>query len=115
MFCNRNPTPRVPAKVRHWRACRGLRAWHAKNRPFGTEETLQEGTDVGEGGDSSTRLAEETSTVRMTEQRWPTYLRAIRARVERKSPVREYCTPGSVRGALGNQRPYLDKVLDHFG
>src|SRR5713226_4256252 len=71
-------------------------------------QSLQDGTDVGEGGDSSTRLAEETSAVRMTEQRWPTDLRAIIARVELKSPVREYCTPGSVRGALGNQRPYLD-------
>jgi hypothetical protein len=26
-----------------------------------------------------------------------------------KSPVREYCTPGSVRGAPGNRCPYLDK------
>ncbi len=26
-----------------------------------------------------------------------------------RSPVREYCTPGSVRGAPGNRRPYLDK------
>jgi hypothetical protein len=25
-----------------------------------------------------------------------------------KSPVRENCTPGSVRGARGNPRPYLD-------
>ncbi len=71
-------------------------------------QSLQDGTDVGEGGDSSTRLAEETSTVRMTEQRWPTYLRAIIARVELKSPVREYCTPGSVRGVPGNRCPYLD-------
>jgi hypothetical protein len=29
-------------------------------------------------------------------------------RVAAKSPVRENCTPGSVRGALGNRRPYLD-------
>ena len=28
-------------------------------------------------------------------------------RVVLKSPVLENCTPGSVRGALGNQRPYL--------
>ena len=27
-----------------------------------------------------------------------------------KSPVLENCTPGSVRGALGNQRPYLAKM-----
>ena len=25
-----------------------------------------------------------------------------------KSPVLKYCPPGSERGALGNQRPYLD-------
>ena len=31
-------------------------------------------------------------------------------RVVLKSPVLENCTPGSVRGALGNQRPYLDKI-----
>ena len=31
-------------------------------------------------------------------------------RVGLKSPVRENCTPGSVRGALGNQRPYLDNL-----
>ena len=30
-------------------------------------------------------------------------------RVVLKSPVLENCTPGSVRGALGNQRPYLAK------
>ena len=28
-------------------------------------------------------------------------------RVDMKSPVRENCTLGSVRGALGNWRPYL--------
>jgi hypothetical protein len=28
-------------------------------------------------------------------------------RVVLKSPVRENCTPGSVRGAPGNRRPYL--------
>jgi hypothetical protein len=27
-----------------------------------------------------------------------------------KSPVLENCTPESVRGALGNQRPYLDNT-----
>jgi len=32
-------------------------------------------------------------------------------RVLVKSPVREYCTPGSVRGARGNPRPYLDHRL----
>jgi hypothetical protein len=32
----------------------------------------------------------------------------MRKRVVLKSPVREYCTPGSVRGASGNRCPYLD-------
>ena len=32
----------------------------------------------------------------------------MRERVELKSPVREYRPPGSVRGASGNRRPYLD-------
>jgi hypothetical protein len=31
-----------------------------------------------------------------------------RERVNTKSPVREYRPPGSVRGAPGNRRPYLD-------
>src|SRR6267142_7119454 len=30
-------------------------------------------------------------------------------RIDLKSPVLEYCPPGSVRGARGNPRPYLDK------
>jgi hypothetical protein len=32
----------------------------------------------------------------------------MRERVDLKSPVREYRPPGSVRGASGNRRPYLD-------
>jgi hypothetical protein len=32
----------------------------------------------------------------------------MRERVDLKSPVREYRPPGSVRGAPGNWRPYLD-------
>jgi hypothetical protein len=34
--------------------------------------------------------------------------RQVRKRDVTKSPVREDCTPGSVRGAPGNVRPYLD-------
>ena len=34
----------------------------------------------------------------------------MRERVDLKSPVREYRPPGSVRGAPGNRRPYLDNV-----
>jgi hypothetical protein len=70
---------------------------------------------VGKGSDSSARLAQATSTVRLTEQSWQTFLQAITTRVELKSPVRENCTPGSVRGAPGNRRPYLDKIAkSHF-
>ena len=36
-------------------------------------------------------------------------------RVVLKSPVLENCTPGSGRGALGNQRPYLDKQKEDYG
>jgi hypothetical protein len=32
----------------------------------------------------------------------------MRERVDLKSPVQEYCPPGSVRGARGNPRPHLD-------
>ena len=37
-------------------------------------------------------------------------------RVVLKSPVLENCTPGSVRGAPGNRRPYLanDKTENRF-
>ncbi|MSP61488.1 MAG: hypothetical protein EXR72_14310, partial [Myxococcales bacterium] len=34
--------------------------------------------------------------------------RAGRVMTQGKSPVREFCTPGSVRGAPGNGRPYRD-------
>ncbi len=34
-----------------------------------------------------------------------------RQRVASRSPVREYCTPGSVRGASGNWRPYRDGFM----
>jgi hypothetical protein len=71
-------------------------------------QSLQDGTDLSEGSDSSARLAQATSTVRLTEHCWQTFLRAITWRVELKSPVRENCPPGSVRGAPGNRCPYLD-------
>jgi hypothetical protein len=32
----------------------------------------------------------------------------VRKRVSLRSPVRKNCTPGSVRGASGNRRPYRD-------
>ncbi len=34
----------------------------------------------------------------------------MRRRVFTKSPVRENCTPGSVRGLLGNWQSYRDPV-----
>jgi hypothetical protein len=34
----------------------------------------------------------------------------MRERADLKSPVREYRSPGSVRGAPGNRRPYLDNA-----
>ena len=36
--------------------------------------------------------------------------RRLRERVDLKSPVRENRPPGSVRGASGNRRPYLDTL-----
>ena len=40
--------------------------------------------------------------------------RQVRKRDVRKSPVRANRTPGSVRGAPGNRRPYLDRVATEF-
>jgi hypothetical protein len=37
----------------------------------------------------------------------------MRERVDLKSPVRENRPPGSVRGASGNRRPYLDTLALH--
>jgi RNA-directed DNA polymerase len=48
-------------------------------------QSLQDGTDVSEGSDSSTQPAQATSAVRTTEQSWPTFLRAI-AEEARKDP-----------------------------
>ena len=39
----------------------------------------------------------------------------MRERVNVKSPVREYCSPGSVRGAPGNRCPYLDMAQREAG
>jgi len=36
-------------------------------------------------------------------------MKALRKRVLLKSPVREFRTPGSVRGLLGNRQSYRDK------
>jgi len=79
----------------------GIRSVHSSRRQGASP-------DPGQGADSSTQPAKETSAVRTTESRWPTSLRASR-RVEMKSPVRENRPPGSVRGAPGNRRPYRDQ------
>ena len=64
--------------------------------------------EAGEGADMLTQPAQATSAVRMTDQTGkPSWER--RRRASTKSPVREYRPPGSVRGAPGNRRPYLDK------
>jgi hypothetical protein len=39
----------------------------------------------------------------------------MRKRVFTKSPVRENCTPGSVRGLLGNWQSYRDLCGQTFG
>ena len=64
--------------------------------------------DTGEGTDVLAKHTQATRAVRMTASTGkPSCERRRRART--KSPVREYRPPGSVRGAPGNRRPYLDK------
>ena len=63
--------------------------------------------EAGEGTNNLAKPTQATSTVRMTEHTGkPSCER--RRRVRLKSPVRENRPPGSVRGAPGNRRPYLD-------
>ena len=74
------------------------------------------GPDPGEGTHSAMRSAQETSPVRLTDSAGPPHRRLSKARsVALKSPVREYCTPGSVRGAPGNRRPYRDHRMPKAG
>jgi hypothetical protein len=64
--------------------------------------------DAGEGADVLAKPTQATRAARTTDKTGqPSCER--REGVSTKSPVREYCTPGSVRGAPGNRRPYLDK------
>src|ERR1035438_5319801 len=67
------------------------------------------GTDTGEGADVLAKPTQATRAIRMTD---PTGKPSCerRRRASAKSAVREYRPPGSVRGALGNRRPYLDKA-----
>ena len=63
--------------------------------------------EAGEGADVLAKPTQATRAVRTTDQTGkPSCER--RRRASAKSPVREYCTPGSVRGAPGDRRPYLD-------
>ena len=65
--------------------------------------------EAGEGADVLAKHTQATRAVRMTDPTGKPSC-ARRERVNTKSPVREYRPPGSVRGALGNRRPYLDKT-----
>jgi hypothetical protein len=65
--------------------------------------------ETGEGADVLAKPTQATRAVRTTDQAGkPSCER--RRRASAKSPVREYRPPGSVRGAPGNRRPYLDKT-----
>jgi hypothetical protein len=70
--------------------------------------------EAGEGADVLAKHTQATRAVRMTD---PTGKPSCerRERVNTKSPVREYHPPGSVRGASGNRRPYLDKSAETGG
>ncbi len=100
----------------------GVGSAHSSSRQTGATWS-----EVSEGADTSTKPAQVISTVSLTEPCWRTFLQAIavktsrirvschswwrmRERGEVKSPVRENCTPGSVRGVPGNRRPYLDNL-----
>jgi hypothetical protein len=63
------------------------------------------------------RTQKETSSVRMTGSAGqPPCVHREKAQAgDVKSPVRENCSPGSVRGARSNPRPYLDIRNAHCG
>jgi len=68
--------------------------------------------EAGEGADVLAKHTQATRAVRMTDPTGKPSC-ARRERVNTKSPVREYRPPGSVRGALGSWRPYLDILGIH--
>jgi hypothetical protein len=87
------------------------REGQAEGKPgVGSAHSIQRqgaSSDAGEGADALAKPTQATLAVRTTDRTGqPSCER--RERVSAKSPVREYCTPGSVRGAPGNRRPYLD-------
>ena len=73
-----------------------------------TKETLTE----HEGTDNGANLPVGTSEAGPEQYAVPVSPSVcLRKRVSTKSPVRENCTPGSVRGLLGNQQSYRDRQM----
>lgn len=68
-------------------------------------QSLQDGTDVGQGSDQTTQPAQATSAVRTTGQSWPTFLRAIadKARKDRNhqfGDLYRHLNPESLRASF---------------
>ena len=70
------------------------------------------GPEAGEGTNRLTKHAQATRCRKNDGSTLANLPAGDTQRVRWKSPVREYCTPGSVRGAPGNRRPYLDLFLE---
>ena len=66
--------------------------------------------EAGEGANRLTKHAQATRCRKNDGTTLANLPAGDTPRVSLRSPVREYCTPGSVRGAPGNRRPYLDRL-----
>jgi len=64
--------------------------------------------EAGEGANRLTKHAQATRCRKNDGSTLANLPAGDTQRVSLRSPVREYCTPGSVRGAPGNRCPYLD-------
>jgi hypothetical protein len=64
--------------------------------------------EAGEGTNRLTKHAQATRCRKNDGSTLANLPASDTQRVSLRSPVREYCTPGSVRGAPGNRCPYLD-------
>ena len=64
--------------------------------------------ETGEGTNGLTKHAQATRCRKNDGSTLANLPAGDTQRVSLRSPVREYCTPGSVRGAPGNRCPYLD-------